>query len=229
MDNSLIIFYVTIVGVYCCLLYKIPDKNYIQMVVLTILTMLMIYVGQQYIVSSGKVKHAPSRKVDQRYHTASIPINPAPHERGNVIESFEGSEYNFLKDNIKKEVNKVPKNIKEIVGGALMGPYDGKCLAANSTSYEKYKWMKAPADTPLLQRTGFVAQGAQGPLTDRLSDESHLTGPHLDGTPNTSESLFMFAKNKCSPGCCPSSFSCDSGCVCTTEKQREFISRGGVM
>jgi hypothetical protein len=242
MDNSLIIFYTTIVGVYCCLLYKIPDKNYLHMVILTLITMGLIYVGQQYIVSSGKVRHG-EKESSKQYHTASIPVKTDGAGGscgcssgsctcgGKVVEGFDGGEsaFSFMNENMNKEVNRSPKNIKDIVSGGIMGPYDGKCLAANTSSDEKYKWMKEPANTPLLDSTGFVMQGGQGPLTDRVSDDKYLTGPHLDGTSNTSQSLFMFAKNKCSPGCCPSSFSCDSGCVCTTDKQREFISRGGVM
>ena len=37
------------------------------------------------------------------------------------------------------------------------------------------------------------------------------------------DSLFMFGKNKCSPECCPSTYSCNGGCVCTTEEQRNRI------
>ena len=35
--------------------------------------------------------------------------------------------------------------------------------------------------------------------------------------------LFMFGKNKCSPECCPSTYTCSGGCVCTTEEQRKQI------
>jgi dTDP-4-amino-4,6-dideoxygalactose transaminase len=42
------------------------------------------------------------------------------------------------------------------------------------------------------------------------------------------DNLFMFKNNQCKPECCGASFSCGSGCVCTTAKQRDFIaSRGG--
>ena len=37
------------------------------------------------------------------------------------------------------------------------------------------------------------------------------------------EALFMFGKNKCSPDCCPSTYTCSGGCVCTTEEQRNRI------
>jgi hypothetical protein len=52
-----------------------------------------------------------------------------------------------------------------------------------------------------------------------------LLGPEVElGDDN----LFIFKNNQCKPECCPASFSCGSGCVCTTGKQRDFIaSRGG--
>ena len=52
-----------------------------------------------------------------------------------------------------------------------------------------------------------------------------LLGPEVEIGP---DNLFMFKNNQCKPECCPASFSCGSGCVCTTAKQRDFInSRGG--
>jgi hypothetical protein len=52
-----------------------------------------------------------------------------------------------------------------------------------------------------------------------------LIGPEVEvGQDN----LFMFKNNQCKPECCGASFSCGSGCVCTTAKQRDMInSRGG--
>jgi len=186
------------------------------MIILTALTALIIYIGQQFIVFGGKV-----RRTENKYHVTEQ--NISSNSDKNEVEHYQGFDdsFKYIKNNMDTVVNKSPTNMNEIVSGNLMGPYDGKCLTGNS-SQESY-------NTPLLDKTGFVIQGSSGPLTNRLSDESHLTGPHLDGTSDTSEGLFMFAKNKCSPGCCPSSFSCDSGCICTTDKQREFVSRGGVM
>jgi len=52
-----------------------------------------------------------------------------------------------------------------------------------------------------------------------------LNGPAFDVGP---DSLFMFKNNQCKPECCPSSYACDGGCVCTTPDQRQVIaSRGG--
>ncbi len=40
--------------------------------------------------------------------------------------------------------------------------------------------------------------------------------------------MFLFENNQCKPGCCPASFSCSTGCVCTTTKQRALLqARGG--
>lgn len=52
-----------------------------------------------------------------------------------------------------------------------------------------------------------------------------LLGPDVKLGP---DNLFMFKNNQCKPECCGASFSCGSGCVCTTPEQRDFInSRGG--
>jgi hypothetical protein len=57
------------------------------------------------------------------------------------------------------------------------------------------------------------------------SPNEPLQGPEVELGP---DSLFMFRNNQCKPECCGSSFSCSSGCVCTTSKQRDFINtRGG--
>jgi hypothetical protein len=42
---------------------------------------------------------------------------------------------------------------------------------------------------------------------------------------NGQDQMFMFTKNKCSPDCCPSTYSCAGGCVCTTEQQRNSINK----
>ena len=52
-----------------------------------------------------------------------------------------------------------------------------------------------------------------------------LLGPEVELGP---DNLFIFKNNQCKPECCPASFSCGSGCVCTTAKQRDMIAgRGG--
>lgn len=52
-----------------------------------------------------------------------------------------------------------------------------------------------------------------------------LLGPAFKLGP---DSLFIFENNQAKPGCCSASYSSDTGCVCTTPQQRNFINmRGG--
>lgn len=52
-----------------------------------------------------------------------------------------------------------------------------------------------------------------------------LLGPEFQPGP---DSLFIFKNNQAKPGCCSASYSTDTGCVCTTPQQRNYINmRGG--
>lgn len=57
------------------------------------------------------------------------------------------------------------------------------------------------------------------------SPNTPLLGP--DFTPGP-DSLFMFKNNEAKPSCCSASYSTDTGCICTTPQQRNYINmRGG--
>lgn len=52
-----------------------------------------------------------------------------------------------------------------------------------------------------------------------------LLGPEFKPGPND---LFIFKNNEAKPECCSASYSTDTGCVCTTPQQRNYINmRGG--
>jgi len=52
-----------------------------------------------------------------------------------------------------------------------------------------------------------------------------LLGPEFQPGP---DSLFLFKNNQVKPECCSSSYSSDTGCVCSTPQQRNYINmRGG--
>ena len=106
-----------------------------------------------------------------------------------------------------------------------MGPYDGICLKTGNKEY----WMKSPDNTTLIPDEELYSYlGSQGPVKMRLSDQASLVGPPIDGVKGSPEKKFMFANNKSSAACCPSTFSTSTGCVCTTENQRNFIASRGV-
>jgi len=67
------------------------------------------------------------------------------------------------------------------------------------------------------------------PTGEEKTEVSHeLSAPSIDGNEGSPKKLFMFAHNRCHPGCCPSTYTCSRGCVCTTKDQRKFIGNRGM-
>ena len=97
----------------------------------------------------------------------------------------------------------------------------------NIESFENYHgtYLRNPSRNEPLYDKIVVPQGHPIPLYDSVVDIDNLStnGPTLDGTKNTPNSMFVFTKNQCKPECCPSTYSCDGGCVCTTLEQRKYI------
>ena len=106
-----------------------------------------------------------------------------------------------------------------------MGPYDGLCLKTGNKEY----WMKSPDNSELVTNDQlFTFLGSQGPLKMTLSDQAALTGPSITGKVGGATKLSIFANNQASLSCCPSTYSTSTGCICTTEAQREFINSRGM-
>jgi len=107
-----------------------------------------------------------------------------------------------------------------------MGPYDGICLKTGNEEY----WMKSPDEAALVPNDGlYTYLSSQGPIKMKLSDQSALTGPPVDGVDGSDEKMFMWANNVTSPLCCPSTYSTSTGCLCTTKNQRDFIAARGLL
>ena len=105
-----------------------------------------------------------------------------------------------------------------------MGPFDGLCLQTGN----KEHWMKSPDNTALIPNDAlFSYLSSQGPVKPVFTDNSALFGPPIDGQDGSAKKMFMFANNRTSPNCCPGTFSTSTGCVCTTENQRDFIASRG--
>ena len=101
-----------------------------------------------------------------------------------------------------------PAMVNYNMGSGVPGSYDGLKLKPKGNS----TWRKAPSDVALLKGKFFVPQGTPLPLKHEMQ---FMTLPD--------NSMFYFDKNVSSPACCPSTFSTDQGCVCTTKQQRDFI------
>ena len=102
--------------------------------------------------------------------------------------------------------------------------YDGLCLKTGNAE----PWRHSPTNVPLISdKNLYTIQGHDSPLKPVISDPSSLSGPSLDGTPDQPNKMFMFANNQSSPSCCPSTFTTSTGCVCTTDKQMDFVASRG--
>jgi len=119
-----------------------------------------------------------------------------------------------------------------------MGPYsgltvnnDGKYNLYNPKKEkegksEKCDWRKRPCNVALHTEMGFVTP--TGIEQRYVEDKAHTqTMPYIDGKKGSRQSMFMFTHNQSHPDCCPSTYSTDKGCVCTTKQQRDFINKRG--
>ena len=168
-------------------------------------TMILLTVASCLAICYIK-KGSPFKKVVEG-NKCTQPPQPPQQPQPPVVEPFE---------NAPKIMNQMPD---------MMGPYDGLCLQTGN----KQPWMKTPDETALVPNDAlFTYLSSQGPTKPVFTDNSALTGPSVDGHPDSDKKMFMLANNRTSPNCCPSTFSTSTGCVCTTKNQRDFVaSRGG--
>jgi len=145
------------------------------------------------------------------------------------IAGFEDLDLNDLLDKSNINNNSVTENgekpgAKSSAPTLNMGPYDGLCLKTGNDEY----WMKSPDETTLLPNDKlYTYLSSQGPIKMRLSDQSALIGPPIDGIKGSDEKMFMLANNVASPLCCPSTYSTSTGCLCTTKNQRDYVASRG--
>ena len=167
--------------------------------------------------------------------------------RGNFIEGFHPGEMAYLDSNSPQYQNTMPQHFASVIDsiakkqqprvtnqvnvnndpGILynnVSAYDGLCLKTGNQEF----WSHSPNNIPLISDdTLFTVQGHSTPQKPVKSDPSSLSGPSIDGTSNAPNKMFMLANNQSSPNCCPSTFSTSTGCVCTTDQQRDFVASRG--
>ena len=135
--------------------------------------------------------------------------------------------------NVELDISSSPNdNIEDFTAkiGYKMGPYSG-LKYENKTNHKEgsqHNWRHPPQHVPLQINSKFVPSGTPLPLqSDTTIQPVFSNGPSVDGTKNTPPQMFMFAHNQCKTECCPSTYSCSGGCLCTTPEQRDFINNRG--
>ena len=115
-----------------------------------------------------------------------------------------------------------------------MGPYSALYLN-NDGRFNKYNqgasnvecgMDKRPCNIGLHEDVRFDTP--MGTEERYVPDPDHNKSmPSVTGNPDDPRSYFMFTHNQVHPDCCPSTYSSDRGCVCTTQEQRRFINSRG--
>ena len=142
---------------------------------------------------------------------------------GNTCSRGDSDDSDVTERYVSEGFENPPKIVKQMPD--MMGPYDGLCLQTGNNQY----WMKSPDETSLVPNDAlFTYLSSQGPTKPVFTDNSALYGPPVDGHPDSDKKMFMFANNRTSPNCCPSTFSTSTGCVCTTKNQRDYIASRGI-
>lgn len=200
-----------ILAIYAYVLFQIEENDYVTMVLLTVAACLSICYIQKKQNKKAVEGLATCGSKDE-------------------VETYTNGKMEYM-DNMKEQMSNKKKKEGFENGGKVMkqlsdtmGPFDGLCLQTGN----KQPWMKTPDETALIPNDSlFTFLSSQGPTKPMFTDNSALTGPTIDGNPDSAKKLFMFANNRSSPNCCPSTFSTSTGCVCTTKNQRDFVASRG--
>ena len=105
-----------------------------------------------------------------------------------------------------------------------IGPYSDLILKTEKNNNK----LLDPNQFKLYQGDGIPLKDNKNNINiDNRDMLDHYDYPSVDGDPNSLKSNFMFAYNKSSPDCCPSSYTTSGGCVCITQKQKDLISNRG--
>jgi len=108
--------------------------------------------------------------------------------------------------NTNKEFNDGPAPVNFNMGNGVMGSYDNLVLYNKDGGWRKKRHTTRQMSDPVIY------QGHQIPLKSNAVS-----------MPLPKKSMFMFNKNISHLSCCPSTYSSDRGCICTTEQQRNLV------
>lgn len=127
----------------------------------------------------------------------------------------------------KRSVSEMADRItipKALFTNYQMGPFDNLAI---TTGNPKSEYLKLMNNTLSKSEDICIYQGHENPLECKKTTGLNM-GPTIDGVSGSPKSMFMFSNNKSSPNCCPSTFSTSTGCVCSTENQRNFLRGRGM-
>lgn len=124
-------------------------------------------------------------------------------------------------------------NVEEAFGNYAprtyrVSPYDGRDLGNDDSELKDMFKHNGPVKTledgkelPLLNEVTIFSPVGDGiKLTSDIGSDKM---PLVDGKEGSPRHMFVLSHNQCRPECCPSQYTCDRGCVCTTKAQIDMI------
>ena len=192
-----------IIGYMIILFYFVKDDEYLKMLGLTLLTSIVIC----QLKNNVEGLENTNTNTNKKDNFGNISAEPAesPAEKAPV-----------------NDLIVVEPKISQIDSKLRIGPYDGLCIRGLNNT------IKDLSNNVIISNDKLTTYlGVQGPVQNVVSDNSDLSGPTVDGDPNSPQRLFMFANNTSSLNCCPSTYSTSTGCVSSTDKQDDYIRRRG--
>ena len=210
---------VIIFSIYLGLIYKFRKDNII-LLLLTLIAILALC-NVKNLVIEGQNNNTPSGNNSASKNSTN---NSSPKNSTN-----NSSPKNSTNNSDSQYPSGVPlpddKMRFVVAADYQMGPYDGLLL---TTSNPNSKYLKLN-DVSLTSKNDLcVYQGVESPLECKKTLYSGM-GPSITGVDGDDQNMFMLYRNKSSPDCCPSTFSTSTGCVCTTQQQRDYISSRGMV
>ena len=201
-----------IIGYMIILFYFVKDDEYLKMLGLTLLTGIIICQlksnGVEGLTNSNSNLAKANSNSNANANASAGPIEEKPVKP--------------ITSGVKETIIKTLPSMSPLDLKYKMGPYDGLCVRTLNNQFKDLSKNKLVPNDTLMSYLG-----VQGPVQNISTDDAYLSGPTVDGEADSPQRLFMFANNAASPSCCPSTFSTSTGCVCSTDKQDEYIKRRG--
>ena len=199
--------------IYLGLVYKFKKDN----IVLLLLTLIAI-------LTLCNLKNVVEGQAPINNNNSKVPSNNSKVNSNNSKVNSNNSKVNSNNNSVSGP--KDDDKLRFVVSADYqMGPYDGLVL---TTGNEKSKYLKLNDVSLATKKDMCVYQGAELPLECNKTMYSGM-GPSVTGVDGGDQNMFMLYRNKSSPNCCPSTFSTSTGCVCTTQDQRDYIARRGMV
>ena len=228
---------VIIFSIYLGLVYKFRKDNII-LLLLTLIAILalcnvknLVIEGQNNTIPSGNnytsknsTNNAGPKNSTNNSTSKNSTNTPPPKNSTNNSPAKNSTNNSDAKDSTNGP--KPDDRMRFVVSADYqMGPYDGLLLTTDNPNSKHLKLN----DVSLTSKNDLcVYQGVESPLECKKTIYSGM-GPSITGVDGDDQNMFMLYRNKSSPDCCPSTFSTSTGCVCTTQQQRDYISSRGMV